>query len=183
MWKQIAKNKSLVLSAVAGLVAGCVLGVLIGLAVRAAEPEAEMTGHMGIQSVLPITRMQRQVTFAKCGHVKSVTLLNEAFVGYSKEELQAFYKNCEITEFTREQVVISQRLDTCCPEHVLLRARGDGTLCVYQPDDEFYIEQLIRVLPAGLEEELDENERKKLQSGIVFNQLSDVDTYLENLDS
>ncbi len=183
MWKQIMANKRLVLTAAIALVAGCALGILVGLAIRTSEPEAEQTGRIGIQAVLPTTALERRIEFAKCGHTEHIPLLNEAFIGYTQEELQAFYKTCRVTEFTREQVVIQQTLDTCCPEHVLLRARQDGTLCVFQTDSEFYIEQLIRVLPVDARADLAEEERKRLEEGIVFDTLGDVDAYLEGMES
>ena len=183
MWRQIVKHKKMLLAALIGLAAGCALGVLVGLAIHTSQPDSMETGRVGIQMVLPTTAMARRVEFKKCGHTRDVALLNEAFIGYTEEELAAFYKTCQISEFSKERVIISQTLDTCCPEHVLLRERSDGTLCVYQTDGEFYIEQLIRVLPLNAREDLGEEEHAQLQGGMVFDTLAGVDAYLEGLDS
>lgn len=183
MWKQILKNKGLILVSLIALAAGCALGVLVGLAIQAEEPETEPAGRIGVAAILPTTRMERRIAFQKCGHAKTDVLDAAAFVGYTKEELASFYQMCEVEAFSGERVVLTQRLDACCPDHVLLKARSDGTLSVYQTDAEFFIEQLIRVLTLDPEATIAADELSALQSGMVFDTLSDVDAYLESLES
>lgn len=183
MWKQIVANKKLVITAMVALCAGCVLGILVGLALRSSDPEAQPTGRIGIQTILPTTKMERHVSFTRCEHTEHAALLNEPFIGYTREELQAFYKTCEVTEFSKERVVIGQTVDAACPAHVLLRADGNGALCAYQTDREFFIEQLIRVLPVELRTDMAPEEQTRLREGMLFDSLADVDAYLEGLES
>ena len=183
MWEQVKRNGRLILTAAIGLVAGGALGVFVGFALQNSDEEAAPTGHIGTKAILPTTHVERQVQFEKCGHTRSVLLDTNAFIGYTEQELADFYEACTVAAFSSERVTLTQELDACCPAHVLLQARGDGTACVYQTDAEFFIEQLVRVVALDVDRNMTPDEKEKLSQGVVFDTLADVDAYLESLES
>lgn len=175
-------NKYLLLVAVLALIAGTAIGLTIGLAVESPAESSE-TGSIGVASVLPDTRIERVVTFTRCAHTMTVSVESNGFVGYTKEELAAFYADYEIERFDRELVTITQLVDGCCPEHLLLREDGDDALCVYRTDATFFSEELMRALPFDRLSALPEETRTSLREGIVFDSLPDIDAYLEGIES
>ena len=176
------ENKYLLLVAVLALVAGTVMGMAIGLSIAQPEESAQ-TGAIGTASVLPDTRIIRNVTFTRCEHTLSMPVEAAGFVGYTREELAAFYADYEVMEFSGERVTIRQQVTGCCPEHLLLREDGDEVLSVYRMDETYFSEELQRVLPFAALSSLPEETRQNLRAGIVFATLRDIDAYLEGIES
>lgn len=178
-WKA---NKLLLLAVVLAMIAGAAIGLAVGLAIEPADESAE-TGSIGTASVLPDTRIERVVTFTRCDHALRVAVESGGFIGYTREELAAFYADYEIERFDRERVTLTQRIDGCCPEHLLLREDGDGAICVYRTDGTVFTEELVHAVPFEGLSALPEEVRTSLREGIVFATLGDVDAYLESMES
>lgn len=175
-------NKYLLLVAILALIAGANIGLAIGFAAAPAAESSE-TGNIGTASVLPDTKIERIVTFTRCEHTVSVPVQSNGFVGYTEEELATFYADYEIERFDSEQVIVTQRVDSCCPAHLLLREDGDAALCVYRTDATFFSEELQQALPFEHLSALPEETRRSLREGVVFATLGDIDAYLESIDS
>ena len=176
------ENKYLLLVAALALIAGMTIGFAIGIAVEPSQDSSE-TGSIGVISVLPETRIERVATFTRCEHTVRLPVETNAFIGYTREELAAFYADYEIERFDREQVVATQRVNGCCPKHLLLREDGDGAVCIYRTEDAFFSEELVRVLPFEALASLPEDTRASLREGLVFDTFHDIDAYLENIES
>lgn len=178
-WKA---NKYLLLVAALALIAGIAIGLAVGLAIEPVDESAE-TGSIGTASILPDTAIERVVTFTRCEHTLCLPVESAGFVGYTQEELSAFYADYEIERFDRERVTLAQRIDGCCPEHLLLREDGDGAVCIYRTDATVFAEELMHALPFEGLSALPEETRTSLREGIVFATLGDIDAYLESMES
>lgn len=174
-------NWRLILLAVTALVTGLAIGMLLGL--NLGEENVTAVGATGLKSVLPTTRICKETYFTKCTHRLDELVDPKGFIGYTEEEMRAFYGDNAVKRFTTEEVVVTQTVDGCCPAHYLLKHNPSGELCVYMTDPVTYGQNLVKVLPGYSREELTQSLAAPLAEGVVFATLSEIDGYLENMES
>lgn len=177
-----------ILLLVAAAVVGFGLGIGAGLWIQSADVRGESAaiasealsgaGH----TVLPGTRMQREHRFALCGHTIVKAIDTNAFLGYTEADLRRFYSPDEIF-FSGDRVIITHQADGCCPMHYLLRYEETNRLNVYRTDVELMAYALIHALPEETAQALGTEVCAALRSGMLFDELSDVDAYLESMES
>lgn len=169
----------------AALVVGFGLGIAAGL-ILAKENENALLKEVavsGTPSVLPDTVMRRQYRFALCEHIITASIDTNAFVGYTKKELERFYSPDEVRFDGDSSVIVTHQVDGCCPMHYLLRADETGRLCVYRTDADLFTTELMQRLSIDGEESPYGDDHANLQQGMVFDTLAEIDAYLESLES
>ena len=180
MKKFLHKNYKLLLSGIIAAAAGLCLGLLLGRNVLKkgdqkplSKAETTITGD---------TKMERLVHFSACEHEMYVDMDQQAYLGYTRDDLIRQFPDASIVQFEASEVTLMQVNTGYCPAHYVLRLREDGTLGVMQTDSKFFTEELVALLP---DESADfaASEKVHLQSGIAFETLSEIDAYLENVGS
>ena len=177
----LRENRRMLVLAAVALIAGLVVGVFVGLNLPK-EEDAAAAGRLGTRSVLPGTEIERQTAYTRCGHRQVEPIDPACFVGYTEEELAAFYRGDRISAFDGKRVVIDRTVEGCCPEHVILRL-VNGAFTVGQTDPVTLTEQILHTLPLEETVTMTNEERSALTEGLVFDSLSDIDAYLESMES
>ena len=178
-WKD---NYRMILLTVVALITGIVIGLLIGLSVETHEEPAAEAGSTGVTSILPGAVIEKYIRFDGCGHTLSVPQESRAFIGYTEEELAAFYDAGTIDAFSSTYAAISFVQAGFCPNHYVLGS-VDGLLCVYRTSAETLARDIVQVIQTVNPQEFPEEERALLGTGIAFDSLEQIDTYLENVES
>lgn len=182
MLQFLKDNYRMILLTILALAAGLVIGVFIGLAIDANEQTAEETGNTGVVSVLPGAVIEKYIRFDGCGHTLSVPVESRAFIGYTEDELAAFYDTGSVDSFSSTYAAISFVQVGYCPNHYVLGI-VDGLLCVYRTSAETLARDIVQVIQAVDPLEFPEEERMLLETGVAFDTLEQIDAYLESVES
>ena len=85
--------------------------------------------------VTPNTLLILKKYYSDCQHtiIESAEIPDE-MVNLNKDELQKSYPNWEIEKFTKEEVILSKKLNSFCGEHYLL-IEEDGEVLIYSLDE------------------------------------------------
>lgn len=169
---------------------GTLFGILSGSAFMHAEfLENEGIGkspeEMNMESetagaVLDTAMVEWRTVFSGCGHT-CVSEERKNAAGMTVEELEEAYENYKVNLFTEERIELRQELQGYCPEHFVL-VEEEGTLCVIKTDALTLLPCRIVTLSAS-PEIFQAEERKRLETGIPFDSLSEIDAYFEGIDS
>ncbi len=176
----LRRNARLILTVLLALTAGAAIGLVAGhgRSQKADESvKAQETVRIGSH-----TAMERIVHFEACSHEESLRMETAAYLGYTRDELSAHFPDASIIVFNSDQVRIMQVRSGYCPRHYVLRLRDDGSLGVLRTDDSFLTEELVTLI-RGETIQIQPNERENLQSGLAFDSLEEIDTYLESMGS
>lgn len=119
--------------------------------------------------------------YTMCAHhiyVKSAA--DNKIVGLSITQLQATFPDIRIVSFDPDKLTLHIAFNCYCPDHYILRHYKDQ-LAVYKTipytgDQEVYIEVPIQF------NGIDGEEQKVLETGKVFDNIEDLESYLENID-
>ncbi|MEG1525127.1 MAG: hypothetical protein RRZ24_03265 [Clostridia bacterium] len=183
MWRFIKQNRRMIVLTLLALTAGLVIGLCIGLSITKADGESKVAGNVGVQSILPTTKIEKQVYFTKCPHQMKVSIDANAFIGYTESELAAFYQAYHISKFNAAQTVLIQTVEGYCPDHFVLRMDADGTVYLYHTDPEQLKEMLVQAVNFDARSDINDEERTLLKNGLAFDTLKDIDAYLEGMES
>ncbi len=176
------ENYRIILLTILALIAGTVIGLFIGLTIAEPDEPVAETGNTGVVSLLPGAVIEKYVRFESCGHTLCIPVESNPFVGYTEEELAAFYEDGTIDVFRSDYAAISFVHDGYCPEHYVLGLM-DGLLCVYRTSAETFAREVVSVIQSVSVSEFTEEERAALTEGIAFDTLGEIDAYLENAES
>ena len=200
MLHYLRENRRILICTVLALIAGMLLGYVLqpseapGQSVQN-QAEAAPVDRIGVVSILPTTRVERETCFLQCGHTVISTLENASgFTGLTKTELADRYPKAIITSFSSDLVHIVERFEGYCPEHFVLLSAEEGMLKVMRmqaetlasagvlPEAETLENVCVLEIPDALEG-LDAETAEQLQQGEAFSSLDEINRYLENLES
>lgn len=119
-------------------------------------------------------------TFKKCGHtiVKRETVPRE-IVNLKKEDVEKFYKDWNIDEFTANEIKISKTNSGICGEHYIIR-ESDGYISISCKNDiGEYIFKALTDIPVQY---LPEEDVKKLEKGIEIVGRDNLNKFLEDYE-
>jgi hypothetical protein len=161
-------------------------GLGIGYLVFGGSEAAELPGdtdnvaNMGPKSVLPETNVIFEYNFLECGHTitRSPTA---SLTGMTEDEIRKMYPGYTILQFAKENLLMQCKIEGHCPDHYLLKLE-EGRLYVYRTDEVTLKPGQLMNLSIDVTS-VDETAVEALSKGIAFSSLSDIDIYLENLDS
>lgn len=188
MLHYLKENRRILICTALALAAGILLGYALGPSETPQQnlpnqAEAAPVDRIGVVSILPTTRVEREICFLQCGHTVVSALENASeFTGLTKTELSDRYPKAIITSFSSELVHIVERCEGYCPEHYVLQSADEGMLKVMRMQVETLENVCVLEITAGLDG-LDAEAAEQLQKGEAFSSLDEINRYLENLES
>ena len=91
---------------------------------------------IGEEKTTPNTVLILKKEFIDCGHViNEKVLLPEEMVNLAKDDFIKKYPNWEIEHFSKDEIILSQKLYSFCGEHYLLKEE-DGYINIYTVDEQ-----------------------------------------------
>ena len=131
-------------------------------------------------------RLHRTMIYAPCGHsVQSREKLPAQLAGMSRElleqEIAGVIPGASVTGFSGDEVDITVSADIPCPLHWVLRIGEDGMLHVLQNRDGRSLEAVRRTEVSG--SGVSETERAALLEGKIFDDVQEMEGYLESISS
>ena len=120
--------------------------------------------------------------YSMCGHhIYVESSVDESMVGMTFTVLQEERPDLRIISFDTDQLVLQKSFDCYCPDHYILR-RHEDMLAVYRTsvgtDQQYiYLEVPIRFSSITTEQQ------EALDVGKVFGSLSDLELYLEDIET
>ena len=183
----LRENRRILVCAALALAAGLLLGLALTMAPMQQEAEqkqdAAEVDRIGEPSILPETRVERDICYLGCQHRETVAVTDtSALVGMTRQELAAYWPDAVITSFTSELVRVVVSTESYCPKHLLLRADAQGNLEVCQMQTDTLAMAPVLELEVSLDG-LGEEARAELQEGVLFNSLEEINHYLESMES
>jgi hypothetical protein len=115
------------------------------------------------EKVSPNSEFALKKLYTECRHFKFeyATLPNE-IVNLTKTELEQYYDDWEVDEFSNKRVVLVKEIDSLCDEHFIIKLgnefieiyhlKGDGSLELYEKTDiskEYLTQNDIKTLENG----------------------------------
>lgn len=133
------------------------------------------------QSIRPSTILIIEKMFTRCGHIiRNQSQTPSDLVNLTEKQLKLAYKDWIIKKFSPEKVIISQNIDSKCPNHFILKAK-DGLVAVYYqtPVNDISLKEVTPILV----ENLRSKDKERLESGIKIESQQELAQALEDLGS
>ncbi len=112
-----------------------------------------------------------------CGHDTEQTLQSDGYVGLTKKQLQALYPLYTITSFSSTRVEIRRDVEGVCPQHYMVKLENSKLVIYQRNDDDTWREvQTIEDFYMPYEDEA-------LKEGVVFDDMHQIESFLENFDT
>lgn len=116
------------------------------------------------EKILPTAEFAMKNVYNECGHFKfEYAELPQELVNLTEEELEAYYKDWEIEEFSPSKIILTKEINSLCDEHFIIKLgekyvqvfhlEPDGNLVVYETTDisrEYLPEEDIKKLEEGI---------------------------------
>lgn len=116
------------------------------------------------EKILPTAEFAMKKVYNECGHFKfEYAELPQELVNLTEEELEAYYKDWEIEEFSPSKIILTKEINSLCDEHFIIKLgekyvqvfhlEPDGNLVVYGTTDisrEYLPEEDIKKLEEGI---------------------------------
>ena len=111
-----------------------------------------------------------------CAHVKEQELTVDGIVGMNQTQFSVIFPQCAITMFTPTRVEMTRELEGVCQKHYILK-QENYSLVIYQreSDDSWRKVQTIEDFVMSYKDE-------KLEGGVVFDDMHQIESFLENID-
>lgn len=112
-----------------------------------------------------------------CGHEVERTLTSENYVGLTQKQIQALYPQYTILSFDSTHVELKREVEGVCPQHYMVKLEGSN-LVIYQrtEDDSWRKVQTIEDFTMPYPDQA-------LTEGVIFDDMHQIERYLENFDS
>ncbi|HWR22613.1 MAG TPA: hypothetical protein VN366_03970 [Feifaniaceae bacterium] len=145
-------------------------------------PLAEQVDSIGEQSILPDTLVITKYMFLLCGgHTEQRQETGGPLVGMNKAQIEEKYPGAKVVELTNKRAVIERELERYCPKHVVLFLDDQNRLAISQTDEADLEKENITTLNYDISY-LPAEELNKLDEGLVFENLEEINIYLEGLE-
>lgn len=146
----------------------------------AATPvEAARVDAIGVVGIHPQAEVVIETAFGSCGHI--CARQGEGVVGCTQSDLHERFPAYSIEEFNKEKVVLRQQRPGYCPAHLILTL-AEGKTVIMQTDPQTL--QSVRIIdPAWDISGADAALLAQLETGIAFEELAQIDEFIENLES
>ena len=126
--------------------------------------------------------LSQTLTYSRCGHtVKRRMTAPAELHGKNLQEAEALYPQWRITAFSPAQIVMEQRPEIFCPDHLVVMTGENGRVCVFRNKygDALALERELEMdagqLPAAVREEL--------AMGVGFDTAEEMEMWLESVES
>jgi hypothetical protein len=142
---------------------------------------SEAVSAQTVNVVGPNVAVTWETAYTSCGHIVSASEHSAAYIGLTREELLSRYPGCEVVELTSEKLVLRRQVSGYCPNHLILK-RDDKGLVVMKTDPVTGEQQALLHINFDLSQ-LDSEALEQLDTGLIFETLEQIDSYLEGIDS
>lgn len=115
---------------------------------------------------------------SKCKHTVRQMKTGNQISGLTKQELEVMFPGMQVTEFSRNGATLKKSVDQYCPNHYILKKEGEE-INIYRPEagrTELKLEKSISGIVI-IDDSLG------LEEGLVFDNLNDIEEFLEEIDS
>ena len=116
------------------------------------------------EKILPTAEFAMKKVYNECGHFKfEYAELPQELINLTEEELEAYYKDWEIEEFSPSKIILTKEINSLCDEHFIIKLGEkyvqvfhlelDGNLVVYETTDisrKYLPEEDIKKLEEGI---------------------------------
>lgn len=145
-----------------------------------ATPEADPASALE-PVVAPGCKMTWATNFTMCGHSIEETRAERDLIGLTKAQVAAAVKAWTLESFSHDELKFGRSADMYCPDHLLLKGTDKG-LGVYKTD--LNTLELTEIMKFTLDiSHLDRNVQADLEKGMPFDDLEEIEGYIENLES
>lgn len=132
-------------------------------------------------TVSTTAKVERVIRFLYCGHDLTRAEDAKTFVGMDENGVRNSCGEWALTFFSRERVVLTDERNAYCPDHLVLRIDGEG-LGVFRTDPQTAEEVRITHFETSVEQ-LPAEARQRLAEGMPFENLTEIEAYLEDMES
>ncbi|MEG1560591.1 MAG: hypothetical protein RRY79_01670 [Clostridia bacterium] len=179
--KRLNEFKKMRVLMILGFVITLFVGFLIGAIVfDRQDGDALNVSKAGELSVLPTTNVEWEFKFI-CGHIEKQTGRRD-ITGLTKSEILKLYENADITFMDKDNVKISVYSEEYCEQHYLLVLMEGDMLAVMHTNIDTLRSEQLAVIPINTEG-IDEGTLTELAAGKLFDSLSEIDAFIEGIDS
>ncbi len=149
---------------------------------QAAEPSPEANPVSAAELIIaPTCQMIWTTNFTLCGHTREEVRQERGLIGLTEPEVRAKAQGWAIETFSRVGLRLSRVVEAYCPEHVVLKSVPEG-LGVFRTDPVTL--ELQQIMQFKLDTaSLNEETRLQLELGMPFDDLSEIEGYIESLES
>ena len=119
--------------------------------------------------------------YNRCGHSKTnYSELPKELVNLTQNELEDLYSNWDVEEFSKDEVILSQNIDTMCDEHYVLKL-GQENVEVYHIIDKPEDIELFKTTNIS-KEYLTNSDITNLEEGIYVYGIGNLNSALEDYE-
>lgn len=130
-------------------------------------------------AVLPDAEVVWRTRFGSCGHI--CLQEGEDITGFTREALSAQFPELELVTFSAAKVCLEAQRSGYCPAHLVVVLR-DGAPAILQTDAQTYVPTEIVRLEWDVSA-LSASALEELARGVPFDELAQIDEYIENMES
>lgn len=118
--------------------------------------------------------------YKNCGHtVKEQYAVPEDIVNMTEEETKQYYTDWELTEFSKNEVIIKKNVEGICEEHYVVK-ENNGYIAIYNINAEG--EQKFVENTDILTKYLPEDDKERLKEGVKVAGKTDLGSFLEDFE-
>lgn len=141
--------------------------------------EVVNTSFSGIK-ITPSTVVVFKKLYKKCNHEEQINeKAKQSIVNMNEEELQNYYSDWTIKQFSKNQIVLYKEFDGYCNNHYLIKEQ-DGFVKVFKVEEDG-TETLIQDTSISLQY-LPETDRLNIKQGMMVYKKEDLNKILEDLE-
>lgn len=167
-----------VLSAALG--GGFLAGYFVGVSTDAEAVPSESVDAVGRSGVLPTTEVTWLMHFSACGH-DHVSHDGTAVMGMDERRITERFEHCTVMALNAESALLVSELEGYCPEHYVLADSGGG-LTVSRFSVKLMDTEVCMTLDVATDE-LSDDARTALAAGLAFDSLTEIDMYVEAMET
>lgn len=132
------------------------------------------------EKVTPNTQFILQKHYKTCGHTTiNYVEIPSDIVNMTKEEIQKEYKDWEVKEFSKEEVILQKEEEGTCEEHYVLREK-DGYIAIYWVNNKG--KENLKEITGIAVEYLTENDLLEINEGIFVYGLQELNSKIEDYE-
>ena len=150
--------------------------ILCGIAIGKTDThdKAQETGKVGEFCILPDMEVCVNKKYA-CGETQ--TFFTDSYTGYTESMLKSINGFVDCTK-DDDEVTINLESKNYCDRHYLLMLVEENVLCVFATGD-----NADNIMEIHIENALPTDEMMRLENGILFDSLEEINLYIDNIET
>lgn len=145
------------------------------------DPEAVEAMADDNQVLLANSDVKWEYYYIKCFHTEYIEAkADKNMIGKTGKEIATLY-NAQLVSFQSNKIVLRKEINYYCPNHFILKKDGEK-ISIYKPKSGSSDLELIKNTGFSFAS-LNDNLKKEVENGKVFDTLEDIEYFLEDLDT